>query len=116
MKFALFGSMFPDRTVKAVEQIVGVCLAIKRHGGELILPGDFFQSLPPSVQERVVTLCEVRETLTGIDMVVSVGGDGTFLRTAETVGDLAYRCLVSIRGDHFLAAIITLTSTRRCRR
>ena len=106
MKFALFGSMFPDRTVKAVEQIVGVCLAIKRHGGELILPGDFFQSLPPSVQERVVTLCEVRETLTGIDMVVSVGGDGTFLRTAETVGDSGIPVLGINTGRlGFLAAI-----------
>ena len=87
MKFALFGSMFPDRTAKAEEQIFGVCEAIKRHGGELILPENFFLSLPGHIQQKVGPLCELAETLPQVDMVVSVGGDGTFLRTATTVGD-----------------------------
>lgn len=87
MRFALFGSMFPDRTTKAEEQIWGVCDAIKRHGGELCLPEIFFQSLPRALQERIAPLCQLLETLPEVDMVVSVGGDGTFLRTAATVGD-----------------------------
>ncbi len=106
MKFALFGSMFPDRTARAVEQIEGVCQSIKRHGGELVLPGDFFQSLPPPVQQRLLLLCEVQETLAEVDMVVSVGGDGTFLRTAETVGDSGIPVLGINTGRlGFLAAI-----------
>ncbi len=106
MKFALFGSMFPDRTAKAEEQIFGVCEAIKRHGGELILPENFFLSLPGYIQQKVGPLCELAETLPQVDMVVSVGGDGTFLRTATTVGDSGIPVLGINTGRlGFLAAI-----------
>lgn len=106
MKFALFGSIFPDRTAKAEEQIFGVCDAIKRHGGELYLPENFFLSLPGYIQQRVGPLCELAETLPRVDMVVSVGGDGTFLRTATTVGDSGIPVLGINTGRlGFLAAI-----------
>ena len=59
MRFALFGSMFPDRTSRAEEQIVGVCDAIKRQGGELCLPEIFFQSLPKTLQQEISPLCEL---------------------------------------------------------
>ncbi len=106
MRFALFGSMFPDRTARAEEQIVGVCDAIKRHGGELCLPEIFFQSLPLSVQQQVAPLCTLTGTLSEVDMVVSVGGDGTFLRTAATVRDSGIPVLGINTGRlGFLAAI-----------
>mgnify|MGYP000999233520 FL=1 len=106
MKFALFGSMFPDRTAKAEEQIFGVCEAIKRHGGELILPENFFLSLPGYIQQKIGPLCELAETLPQVDMVVSVGGDGTFLRTATTVGNTGIPILGINTGRlGFLAAI-----------
>ncbi len=106
MKFALFGSMFPDRTAKAEEQIIGVCEAIKRYGGELCLPENFFLTLPANIQQRVAPLCELVEILPCVDMVVSVGGDGTFLRTAATVGDTGIPVLGINTGRlGFLAAI-----------
>ena len=106
MKFALFGSMFPDRTAKAEEQIFGVCDAIRRHGGELYLPENFFLTLPAYIQQRVGPLCELAESLPQVDMVVSVGGDGTFLRTATTVGDSGIPILGINTGRlGFLAAI-----------
>lgn len=106
MRFALFGSMFPDRTARAEEQILGVCDAIKRHGGELCLPENFFQSLPKSLQQEISPLCELTESLPEVDMVVSVGGDGTFLRTAATVGDSGIPVLGINTGRlGFLAAI-----------
>jgi len=106
MKFALFGSMFPDRTAKAEEQIIGVCEAIKRYGGELCLPENFFLTLPANMQQRVAPLCELVEMLPRVDMVVSVGGDGTFLRTAATVGDTGIPVLGINTGRlGFLAAI-----------
>lgn len=106
MRFALFGSMFPDRTTKAEEQIVGVCDAIKRYGGELCLPENFFQSLPKMLQQKISPLCELTESLPDVDMVVSVGGDGTFLRTATTVGDRGIPVLGINTGRlGFLAAI-----------
>lgn len=86
MKFALFGSMFPDRTAKAEEQICGVCEAIHRNGGDLCLLMNFFNSLPAPIRQRISPICTLEEKLPLVDMVVSVGGDGTFLRTAGTVG------------------------------
>jgi NAD+ kinase len=106
MKFALFGSMFPDRTATAEAQIMGVCDAIKRHGGELCLPEDFFLTLSEDIQQRVAPLCERIEQLASVDMVVSVGGDGTFLRTSAIVSDSGIPVLGINTGRlGFLAAI-----------
>jgi acetyl-CoA carboxylase carboxyltransferase component len=106
MKFALFGSMFPDRSAKAEEQIYGVCDAIKRHGGQLYLPENFYISLPGNIRQLLDPICELAETLPDVDMVVSVGGDGTFLRTAATVGDTGIPILGINTGRlGFLAAI-----------
>ena len=106
MRFALFGSMFPDRTAKAEEQIYGVCDAIKRHGGELYLPGNFFQSLPGNIRQKIEPICELAEKLPQVDIVVSVGGDGTFLRTAASVGNSGIPVLGINTGRlGFLAAI-----------
>lgn len=106
MKFALFGSMFPDRTAKAEEQIYGVCEAIKRNGGDLCLLENFFNSLPPLICQRIAPLCEIKEILPAVDMVVSVGGDGTFLRTAGTVANSGVPILGINTGRlGFLAAI-----------
>ncbi|MDD4697301.1 MAG: NAD(+)/NADH kinase, partial [Fermentimonas sp.] len=106
MKFALFGSMFPDRTAKAEEQILGVCDAIKRHGGQLFLPENFYITLPGNLRQKIDPICELAETLPDVDMVVSVGGDGTFLRTAATVGNTGIPILGINTGRlGFLAAI-----------
>lgn len=106
MKFALFGSMFPDRTPRAEEQIVGVCQSIKDHGGDLYVPKLFFSTLPSSIQEQIDNLASVVDKFPLLDMVVSVGGDGTFLRTAQTVGNSGIPILGINTGRlGFLAAI-----------
>lgn len=106
MRFALFGSMFPDRSARAEEQIGDVCLSIIRCGGELFLLERFFHSLPGHIQYRIGPFCELAETLPPVDMVLSVGGDGTFLRTAATVGDTGIPVLGINTGRlGFLAAI-----------
>jgi NAD+ kinase len=106
MRFALFGSMFPDRSAKAEEQILGVCVSIIHHGGELVLPENFFHSLPDHLQQTIGPLCELTDALPKVDMVVSVGGDGTFLRTAITVADSGIPILGINTGRlGFLAAI-----------
>lgn len=106
MKFALFGSMFPDRTAKAEEQILGVCESIIRHGGELCLTENFFLTLPLYIKQKLQSVIELVETLTNVDMAVSVGGDGTFLRTATTVGNTGIPVLGINTGRlGFLAAI-----------
>jgi NAD+ kinase len=87
LKFALFGSTFPDRTYKAEEQIAAACEAISRLGGALYLPDIFFYSLSTPIQNKIRPLALLFDVMPPVDMVVSVGGDGTFLRTAATVGD-----------------------------
>lgn len=106
MKFALFGSMFPDRSALAEEQILGVCESIIRHGGSLCLPESFFNTLPSYIKQRLGSVCELVESLPAVDMVVSVGGDGTFLRTSTTVGRTGIPVLGINTGRlGFLAAI-----------
>lgn len=106
MKFALFGSMFPDRTAKAEEQILGVCESIIKHGGKLFLTENFFLTLPLYIKQKLVNVCELVEELPKVDMAVSVGGDGTFLRTATAVGNTGIPVLGINTGRlGFLAAI-----------
>ena len=106
MKFALFGSMFPDRTVKAEEQILGVCDSIIRYGGKLCLTESFFLTLPQYIKNKLDSVCDIVEALPKVDMAVSVGGDGTFLRTATTVGNTGIPVLGINTGRlGFLAAI-----------
>ena len=53
MKFALFGSMFAERTAEAEAQICGVCESVHRHGQELYLAENFFLSLPKTTQQKI---------------------------------------------------------------
>ncbi|WP_238943985.1 NAD kinase [Seramator thermalis] len=106
LKFALFGSTFPDRTYKAEEQIAAACEAISRLGGALYLPDNFFYSLSTPIQNKIRPLALLFDVMPPVDMVVSVGGDGTFLRTAATVGDQGIPVLGINTGRlGFLAAI-----------
>ena len=87
MKFALFGSMFSDRSPKTVEQIIGVCETLKKYPTSLYISENFFRTLPDDTQRYIGTMCELFDTqLPEVDMAMSVGGDGTFLRTASVVG------------------------------
>ncbi|HBG40359.1 MAG TPA: NAD kinase [Porphyromonadaceae bacterium] len=106
MKLALFGSTFTDRTAKAEEQIYAVCRAIKQYPCELFLPSVFYHSLPQRIRDMIRPLCELFEKLPCVDMAVSVGGDGTFLRTAGAVGAFGIPVLGINTGRlGFLAAI-----------
>ncbi len=106
MKFALFGSIFPDRSAIAEEQILGVCESIVKHGGELCLVDNFFNTLPLHIKKKLYSISEIVGSLPTVDMVVSVGGDGTFLRTATIVGDTGIPVLGINTGRlGFLAAI-----------
>lgn len=87
MKFAIFGSNFPDKAAKDEKRICGVCDTILRSGGEVCLPSCFYDSLSASSRRKMDPLCTFEGKLPKVDMVVSIGGDGTFLRTAATVGD-----------------------------
>jgi NAD+ kinase len=107
MKFALFGSTFPDRNPKTVEQIIGVCETLKKYPTTLYLSERFFRTLPEDTQRYIGTMCELFDTqLPEVDMAMSVGGDGTFLRTASVVGSSGVPVLGINTGRlGFLAAV-----------
>lgn len=106
MKFILFGSVYPDGKASADERIYGVCEAIHRNGGEIYLLESFFKTLPGYIRRKIAPLCSLEEKLPQADMVVSVGGDGTFLRTTAAAGDSGIPILGINTGRlGFLAAI-----------
>lgn len=106
MKVALIGSIFPDKTESAEQQILDVCHLIKKYGMSLYLPETFFNSLSSCSRDELIKLCTLFDALPSVDMAVSVGGDGTFLRTAATVGNSGIPILGINTGRlGFLAAI-----------
>lgn len=106
MKFAIFGSMFGERSAEAEAQICRVCESLRRHGQEIYLPENFFLSLPGDVQQKVKSFATLFVELPNVDMAISVGGDGTFLRTSSIVGNSGIPVLGINTGRlGFLAAI-----------
>ncbi len=87
MKIALFGSPFPEYTPQTEAQMVEVCEAVKQHRAELYLPDAFFYSVSHFTQDLLRPLCLLFDRLPPVDLALSVGGDGTFLRTAAVVGN-----------------------------
>jgi len=88
MKIALFGSTFSEYTPHAELQMAEVCEAVKQYPVELYLPDTFFYSLSCAVQDKIRPLCLLFDLLPPVDLALSAGGDGTFLRTAAAVGNL----------------------------
>ena len=87
MKFALFGSIASNRSPKTAEQIRGVCDTLKKYPTTLYVSEHFLRTLPDDTQQYISTICELFDNQPpDVDMAVSVGGDGTFLRTASAIG------------------------------
>ncbi len=87
MRIALFGNISPDRNPQFEKYIFSVCEAIKKHPIDLYLPDKLFYSLSPDIQDKIRPLCILFDVIPPVDMAMSVGGDGTFLRTASAIGD-----------------------------
>lgn len=87
MKIALFGSIFSDQRFEAEAHIIHVCESLMRYPATLYLPDIFFDSLSHNAQERLRPLCLLFDLLPPVDMALSIGGDGTFLRTSAAVGN-----------------------------
>ena len=86
MKIALFGSTFSEYTPHAELQMAEVCEAVKQYPAELYLPDTFFYSVSRFTRDKIRSLCLLFDQLPPVDLALSVGGDGTFLRTAAVVG------------------------------
>ena len=87
MKIALFGSTHPDKNPQMEAHIFNVCKTIKKFPIELYMPDTLFYSFSRNMQDNMRPMALLFDVVPPVDMAFSVGGDGTFLRTAATIGE-----------------------------
>lgn len=83
MKFALFGNTFQAKKSAHAEHLIAL---LQEHGHEVYICEDFYKFLTEDQRMSISPeglIC--KEDFTA-DMAISMGGDGTFLKTASRVG------------------------------
>ncbi len=86
MKFALYGSSFTSQPPQSEAQIIDICNILNKHSAEIYINKSLFYSLSTLGQSMISDFCIHFDNLPKVDIVLSIGGDGTFLRTAGAVG------------------------------
>lgn len=66
--------------------LVNVCEVLKKKDISIYLPDFLYTLLSAKTREVLHPLCILFDVLPPLDMMLSIGGDGTFLRTASYVG------------------------------
>lgn len=84
MKIALFGSWYNDKSDEHESQFYAVYQKIRAYDIDLYLPEFFFNTLSTSLKEKIESSITLFDTdFPKVDLAFSIGGDGTFLRTAN---------------------------------
>lgn len=84
MKIALFGSWYNDKSEEYEVQFYAIYQKIKAYNIDIYLPQSFFTTLSTSLKEKIHDSITVFDTdFPKVDLAFSIGGDGTFLRTAN---------------------------------
>lgn len=86
MKIGLFGNHYLGKSCETERHLITLCHALKKYDISVYLPDCLFQTLSRKAQDEIHPMCILFDVLPPLDMVLSVGGDGTFLRTASFVG------------------------------
>lgn len=82
----LFGNLYDDKSDIYEEQFYAISQKIRAHKIDLYLPGFFFNTLSPALRKKIESFITVFDTdFPKVDLAFSIGGDGTFLRTANAV-------------------------------
>ncbi len=84
MKFAIFGNTFQPKKSSHVETLFGI---LEKHGAEMFIDSDFYQFLVTDLGLDIHPTGLFEGAEFTADMVISVGGDGTFLKAANKVGN-----------------------------
>ena len=88
MKIVLFGNLYNDKPEEYENQFYAICQKIKDHCIDIYLPAAFFQTLSDGLRQKIESFIHLYDTsIPQVDLAFSIGGDGTFLRTAA---DVAY--------------------------
>lgn len=82
MKIGIFGNEYQrkDHTIKIFD-------ILQEHGVEIFIQKDFYEYLSSCLDAKYAISGIVEDTDFALDMAFSIGGDGTFLKTASIVGD-----------------------------
>ena len=104
LRFALFGNIYQAKKSAAIQNVLS---SLTEFGAKLFIDAEYFRFLKDDQQLDV----PAAETFDGndfeADFAISMGGDGTFLKTAERIGQKAVPILgVNMGRLGFLADIV----------
>ena len=83
MKFAIFGNTYQAKKSTHVERLLSI---LDRHRAEVYICREFYQFLTDDLKLQIRQAGVFEGNDFEADMVLSIGGDGTFLRAASRVG------------------------------
>ncbi len=84
MKFALFGNTYQAKKACYTETLIEV---LKKHHAELCIQQEYYEFLQKELGITIRGTGLFQGENFTADMVISIGGDGTFLKAAAAVGD-----------------------------
>ena len=83
MKFAIFGNTYQAKKSTHVERLLSI---LDRHRAEVYICREFYQFLTDDLKLQIRQAGVFEGNDFEADMVLSIGGDGTFLKVASRVG------------------------------
>lgn len=86
LRFALFGKEFQAGKTVSIHRLID---SLKAHGAEIYIERTFFQYITSALDMEVEVSGVFDNYNFDVDFVISIGGDGTFLRAASMVGSKA---------------------------
>ena len=86
MRIVLFGNLYYDKPEEYENQFYAICQKIKSHCIEIYLPSVFFNTLSDVLKHKIKSFIHLYDSSVPlVDLAFSIGGDGTFLRTATEI-------------------------------
>ncbi|MBQ0060816.1 MAG: NAD kinase [Bacteroidales bacterium] len=84
LKFALFGNTYQPKKSAAVQQLLSL---LEQKGAEVFIDQEFYTFLTTSLHLDVKAQGLISDNDFDVDIVISMGGDGTFLKAASRVSN-----------------------------
>ena len=83
LKFAVFGNEYQEKNERVIEEMLA-CLS--RYGAEIYLDSRFYERVSQQKTQQTHISGVLTDDCFEADFVISMGGDGTFLKAASRVG------------------------------
>lgn len=83
MKFALFGNTYQAKKSAHAERLIAI---LQKHKADICICQGFYDFLTNDLRIQIPNVSTFEDNNFEADMVLSIGGDGTFLKAASRVG------------------------------